>query len=230
MNLKQKLMMTFIGLSLMHNAWAHTSSVQEFVCPIGGEKFRQRIDMSGTSFGIMTDTRPVGPIATPFAIPQCPSNRFVIFKKEFTPSELAKFERVVQSDAYQKIAQQSSSYFAWGHMLELAEENQDNIQMMWIFLKSSWQRHNNEALQKTLEYADKALAHSSFQNDDEKVTVQLLRGEMLRKLKRFDEAKTWFQTLQNSPLVTDKPYLTQLLAFQLKLVEQQDHQSHHIDF
>ena len=50
------------------SASAHTATEKAFTCPIGGETFSQTIDTSGTSFGMMTDTRPVGPIAAPFAI------------------------------------------------------------------------------------------------------------------------------------------------------------------
>ena len=89
------------------SALAHTATEKAFTCPIGGETFSQTIDTSGTSFGMMTDTRPVGPIAAPFAIPQCPKNKFVMFKSQFSKAELAKFERVVNSAEYQQIAAQS---------------------------------------------------------------------------------------------------------------------------
>lgn len=219
-----------MSLTVAQNALAHTSAVREFTCPIGGETFQYHIDTSGTSFGMMTDMRPVGPIAAPFAIPQCPSNKFVMFKHEFTPAELAKFEKAIKTEEYQQIAKESTTYFAWGRMMELANENQDDQQMMQIFLQSSWQRGNEASLKKTLEYADKALAKSSFQNADGKLTVQFLRGEMLRKLQRFDEAKAWFETLQKNPDVKKNKTLKQLAAFQLQLIEKKDSNSHHIDF
>lgn len=92
------------------SASTHTATEKAFTCPVGGETFSQTIDTSGTSFGMMTDMRPVGPIAAPFAIPQCPKNKFVMFKSQFSKAELAKFERVVNSAEYQQIAAQSPSY------------------------------------------------------------------------------------------------------------------------
>ena len=211
------------------SASAHTATEKAFTCPIGGETFSQTIDTSGTSFGMMTDTRPVGPIAAPFAIPQCPKNKFVMFKSQFSKAELAKFERVVNSAEYQKIAAQSPSYFAWGRMMELAGENQDAQQMMNIFLQASWQSESQESFSKTLEYADKVLANKAISSKDA-INTQFLRGEMLRKLGRFDEAKRVFTALQKNPAVKQDKLFSQLATLQLGLVAKKSMVSEIIDF
>ena len=208
---------------------AHTATEKAFTCPIGGETFSQTIDTSGTSFGMMTDTRPVGPIAAPFSIAQCPSNKFVMFKDTFSKEELAKFERVVNSAEYQKIVAQSPSYFAWGRMMELAGENQDAQQMMNIFLQASWQSESQESFSKTLEYADKVLANKAISSKDA-INTQFLRGEMLRKLGRFDEAKRVFTALQKNPEVKQNKLFSQLAALQLGLVAKKSTVSEVIDF
>ena len=222
-------LLTLLLLVASASASAHTAQEMAFTCPIGGEKFTQTMDTSGTRIGMMTDTRPVGPIATPFSLAQCPSNKFVMFKKEFSPDELAKFERVVNSAEYQQIAAQSSSYFAWGRMMELAGENQDAQQMMNIFLQASWQSESQESFSKTLEYADKVLANKAISSKDA-INTQFLRGEMLRKLGRFDEAKRVFTALQKNPEVKKDKLFSQLATLQLSLVAKKSMVSEIIDF
>ena len=227
--MKTKLFPLLLLLAASAFAWAHTAQEMAFTCPIGGEKFSQVMDTSGTSIGMMTDMRPVGPIAAPYAIPQCPKNKFVMFKNQFSKAELAKFERVVNSAEYQQIAAQSPSYFAWGRMMELAGENTDTQQMMNIFLKASWQSESQESFSKTLEYADKVLANKAISSKDA-INTQFLRGEMLRKLGRFDEAKRVFTALQKNPEVKQDKLFSQLAALQLGLVAKKSTVSEIIDF
>ena len=222
-------LLTLLLLVASASASAHTAQEMAFTCPIGGEKFTQTMDTSGTRIGMMTDTRPIGPIATPFSLAQCPSNKFVMFKKEFSPDELAKFKRVVNSAEYQQIAAQSPSYFAWGRMMELAGENQDAQQMMNIFLQASWQSESQESFSKTLEYADKVLANKAISSKDA-INTQFLRGEMLRKLGRFDEAKRVFTALQKNPEVKKDKLFSQLATLQLSLVAKKSMVSEIIDF
>lgn len=219
---------TLIALMMSQHTWAHTSMVLEFTCPIGGETFKQRVDASGMTYGMRTNMRPIGRLIAPPSLTICPSNGFVMFKQTFTPEELAKFERVVQSQQYQDIVQHSSSYFAWGRMMELADEHHDSYQMMWIFLKASWQRNNDELRQKILMYADKALVENTFRNVKDKLSVQILRGEMLRQLQRFDEAQAWFEQLQQQADVQNYPYLAKVIAFQLSLIAKKDHMVWHL--
>ena len=227
--MKTKLFPLLLLLATSASAWAHTAQEMAFTCPIGGEKFTQTMDTSGTSIGMMTDMRPVGPIAAPFPLAQCPSNKFVMFKDKFSPDELAKFERVVNGAEYQRIAAQSPSYFAWGRMMELAGENTDAQQMMNIFLKASWQSESQESFSKTLEYADKVLANKAISSKDA-INTQFLRGEMLRKLGRFDEAKRVFTALQKNPAVKQDKLFSQLATLQLSLVAQKSMVSEIIDF
>ncbi len=209
---------TVLLLAAAASASAHTAQKMEFTCPIGGEKFSQVVETSGMSFGMQTDMRPVGAMLAPFSLPQCPGNKFVMFKDQFSSEELAKFERVVKSAEYQQTAAESPSYFAWGRMMELAGENTDALQMMNIFLKASWQNPSRESLDKTLEYADKALASKEISGKDA-INTQFLRGEMLRKLKRFDEARQVFTELQKNPEVQKDKMFSKLAAQQLDLID-----------
>ena len=62
----------------------------------------------------------------PAPIPVCPSNKFVMFKDDFTQQELDKYEKVIRSEAYLKqVAEKASAQRLAGVMLELAGENQN---------------------------------------------------------------------------------------------------------
>ena len=70
----RKLSVLFMtGLTLYAaNGFSVPSIEMDYTCPIGKEKFRS-IDYS----------------------PQCPTNKFVMFKNEFTKEELEKYEKII---------------------------------------------------------------------------------------------------------------------------------------
>ena len=84
-----------LSLAMLPAAKAATVFEQEFTCPIGGEEFRQKMAGSGTSFGQFFDFRPYGPIESPWPLPVCPGNGFVMFKREFSDAELARLSGFV---------------------------------------------------------------------------------------------------------------------------------------
>ena len=67
-------------------------------------KFTALEDMSGTSFGKRLDLRAIGPTASPWSLPVCPKDHFVLLKQKFSPEELADLRRFVNSEPYQTVA------------------------------------------------------------------------------------------------------------------------------
>jgi hypothetical protein len=59
--------------------------------------------MSGTSFGKRLDLRAIGPTASPWSLPVCPKDHFVLFKQKFSPEELADLRSFVNSEPYQTV-------------------------------------------------------------------------------------------------------------------------------
>ena len=69
------------GLTLYAtNGFSVPAIEMDYTCPIGKEKFRS-IDYS----------------------PQCPTNKFVMFKNEFTKEELEKYKKIINSKEYKAI-------------------------------------------------------------------------------------------------------------------------------
>ena len=86
------------GLTLYAaNGYSMPAIKEDYTCPIGKEKFSS-IDYS----------------------PQCPTNKFVMFKNEFTKEELKKYEKIINSKEYKAIPQNLPKEYYLGRFYEMA--------------------------------------------------------------------------------------------------------------
>ena len=86
------------GLTLyVTNGFSIPAIKRDYTCPIGKEKFSS-IDDS----------------------PQCPTNKFVMFKNEFTKEELKKYEKIINSKEYKAIPQNLPKEYYLGRFYEMA--------------------------------------------------------------------------------------------------------------
>ena len=121
-----------------------------YVCPIGGENF---VD---------------------FHIPQCPGNKFVMFKEKFTNAELKKYEKIINGKDYREISKEAGKYYYLGRFYELAKEFSDKeigeaYYNSYYFDHSENQAITKEALQKGINYLEK-----SFEAKKEEIPWKLL--------------------------------------------------------
>lgn len=122
-----------------------------YVCPIGGEKFED------------------------FYQPQCPGNKFVIFKEKFTDAELKKYEKIINGKDYRGIPEDAGKYYYLGRFYELAKDFSDKeigeaYYMSYYSDDSENQTTIKEALQKGISYLEK-----SFEAKKEEMPKKLLR-------------------------------------------------------
>ena len=127
-----------------------TPAIRTYVCPIGGEKF---VD---------------------FHIPQCPGNKFVMFKEKFTNAELKKYEKIINGKDYREISKEAGKYYYLGRFYELAKEFSDKeigeaYYNSYYFDHSENQAITKEALQKGINYLEK-----SFEAKKEEIPWKLL--------------------------------------------------------
>ena len=86
------------GLTLYAaNGFSMPAIKEDYICPIGKEKF--------SSFDYP---------------PQCPTNKFVMFKNEFTKEELKKYEKIINSKEYKAIPQNLPKEYYLGRFYEMA--------------------------------------------------------------------------------------------------------------
>ena len=111
-------------------------AIMHKVCPIGGEKFKDSY------------------------VPQCPTNKFVMFKEEFTEEELKKYEKIINSEEYREIPRNSNKYYYLARFYEILGGISDKEIGKTYFNSYYYYSENKEikreALQKGISYLEKA--------------------------------------------------------------------------
>ena len=124
------------------NGFSVPAIEMDYTCPIGKEKFRS-IDYS----------------------PQCPTNKFVMFKNEFTKEELKKYEKIINSKEYKAIPKNLPKEYYLGRFYEMAGGFSDK-EIGEIYYKAyraqiNWNSENTnilkESLAKGISYLEKSL-------------------------------------------------------------------------
>ena len=114
----------------------------DYTCPIGKEKFRS-IDYS----------------------PQCPTNKFVMFKNEFTKEELEKYEKIISSKEYKAIPKNLPKEYYLGRFYEMAggfsdkEIGETYYKAYTAQINENFENTNTlkESLAKGISYLEKSL-------------------------------------------------------------------------
>ena len=131
------------GLTLyVTNGFSVPAIEKDYICPIGKEKFRS-IDYS----------------------PQCPTNKFVMFKNEFTKEELEKYKKIINSKEYKAIPKNLPKEYYLGRFYEMVGGFSDKeigetyykayrAQINWNFENTNTLK---ESLEKGISYLEKSL-------------------------------------------------------------------------
>lgn len=213
---------------------AHTSDMVEKTCPLCEKVFKCELDMSGTQFGMRLDLKPLGPTAAPWRIPVCPRCHFVLYDDEIPTGELAKCKKIVRSDTYKKQSGRAS-YYLLGLLFEGLKKNP--LDIAHIFLKASWQEESDKKklkddLKHSLHHFELFLKEQpknvvALQKEDNAyVTAQLMKGEILRRLSRFDEAKSYLSGLLLLKTFQGGTFLRDIVKFEISLCDKKDSGPH----
>ena len=131
------------GLTLYAaNGFSMPAIKEDYTCPIGKEKF--------SSFDYP---------------PQCPTNKFVIFKNEFTKEELKKYEKIINSKEYKAIPQNLPKEYYLGRFYEMAggfsdkEIGETYYKAYTAQINENFENANTlkESLAKGISYLEKSL-------------------------------------------------------------------------
>ncbi|HTN42640.1 MAG TPA: hypothetical protein VMN77_02470 [Nitrospiria bacterium] len=202
----------------------------EVTCPLDGTKFKTPANMAGPRMGAQLDLKPLGYMDVPPRIPVCPSNHFVVYKKDFTDDEKVRLKKFVLSPEYQEMAKDNPSYFLLAKILEYMGDT--DFIVANAYLQASWQVDDRPDKEKqyidlTLQHLKKFLSTSKTKEGPEWVTAQMLAGEAERRLGRFDEAKARFLEMSKMP-VFQLSFNAKIVAYQLDLISKKDSQPHDI--
>ena len=131
------------GLTLYAaNGFSIPAIKEDYTCPIGKEKF--------SSFDYP---------------PQCPTNKFVMFKNEFTKEELKKYEKIINSKEYKAIPQNLPKEYYLGRFYEMAggfsdkEIGETYYKAYTAQINENFENANTlkESLAKGISYLEKSL-------------------------------------------------------------------------
>jgi hypothetical protein len=180
------------------------------VCPLCQTKFTAILAMSGTRFNVRLDLRPVGPIASPWPLAVCTKCGFVLYKQDgkYSDEEIKALRVIVDSDAYKKLPRENSSYQRVAKLYEGL--GKPPSQVATAYLEASWQVEDDEArnrplLGESLKWFEKYLG-SGPKKDENWKAAEFLRGELQRRLGRFDDAKAQFARLKVTEEFKGEPF------------------------
>lgn len=197
---------------------------REMVCPYDDTPFQFHGQASGTIRDRTLDLRPVGPIESPWPIPDCPTNGFVFVKEEYSAEELEKLRALILSPEYRAIYKETSYYrAAW----VLDRTGASKLEVSWMLLQATWQV--SQSYVRYTGYATTLLAKlqeavGGIDDKKQQVETKLLIGEILRRLGRLDDAARHFRNIRSDvDAASDE---ARIIAFQLHLIALRDISPH----
>jgi hypothetical protein len=125
---------------------------EEVKCPVGGEQFKAFYLGTHSTYGRHLDWEPVSYMRFPVPIPVCPSNGFVMAKKDHTKEELQALKAVIESKPYKDLyAQKHATYYLFAKMKEMNKEKFNDY--WWLYLNATWEADNCKEKTRYKEYA-----------------------------------------------------------------------------
>ncbi len=176
-----------LALSALCAAHAATEGEEDFICPVDGVAFTQKLPPAGTALGYMLDMQPFGDIQTPAPLPVCPRNGFVIYKDTFSAAEMDKAIAVLGQPEYKKAP---THYRAYLLMQKIGEPLESQLRMLQ---EASWNGPDSYR-EQVLRLLAPVLAQDKL-TDKARLHHLLLKAEFERRLGRFAQAQ---QTLQQA--------------------------------
>lgn len=202
--------LTPLGFHLYH---------KEYICPVGKESFKNLSLGTHSTYGRHLDWKPVSYMNFPAPMPVCPSNGFVITKKEYEDTELEKIRRIIETEDYKTLySQRHASYYLLAEINKGLEIHKDNH--WWLLLKSTWEantcgdqlKYNHYALE-TIEAA-RVLLKSQKSSDAIYWALNVIIPNLYRRMGDFTSAQAWLDEFgEQLPEKDSRKYYT--LAFGL---------------
>lgn len=206
-------------------AFAANSLEQHFTCPICGQEWSERVETSAHPTGLRLDLRQVGDVVDPPTLPQCPQCRFVFFSENLTPATLDKLKPFIKRQDYQLFAAKSPTYFSLAQIQQFLKAPPRFVAQS--YLRAAWQMEEKPLVSaRYLSYAEEQLARAlggMLPTDKDYLNTALLRGEVLRRLERWDDAASQFRSVATRPDFQD-PRRKYIVEQELNWIERKDHQ------
>jgi hypothetical protein len=214
-----------VALASPRTGGAMTGKRVEMTCPYDGTKFTAVVAMSGTPFATGLDFRLAGPIASPPPLASCPTNGFVFVKESYSEEELERLRPLVLSPEYQALKDETPYYrAAW----ILDRSGAPRFNFAWTLLMATWESY--EAPERYARYASEVIARLpeaiGSTKGEQKQRLQIVLGELLRRISRFDEAVRYLSQLSGEIDRLSNEGL--IVAYEIELAANHDHGPHFV--
>jgi len=193
-------------------------------CPIDGKTFDYASPPSGPIHGRDLDMRPVASYPTPWPLPRCPDNGFIVYKTDrFSEDELARLRRFVASEQYQAMVRSHSGYYLAAALRRAAGDPAYDV--AWSLAQATWEVADEPARYKA--YAQEALQAFNSLGDQgtldrrQHVLREMMSGELERRLGMFDAAEKRFRRIRDEAEF-GTPQLQHVIEFQLRLIARKE--------
>ena len=160
---------------------------ETMTCPIGGGSFSFTTTASYSTYGARPDGKPYGSWTFPLALPECPDNGLVLYKK-YSAEEVAKLEPLVASEAYQALRKEDTPYYRAYWLMKAMGVEPDRY--LWALLQASWEAEGKPDLRKRYltELAEASAAVPPRPDDLNWIGMEGRAVNALREAGRFDDA------------------------------------------
>lgn len=172
----------------------HHGSMVATTCPIGGETFEAWRSGTYSTYGARPDGKPYSYMPFPFPLPECPSNRLVMFD-DFSPAEVAKLATLIATPGYRALIASDVPYYRASWLAKRL--GRPETQSLWLLLRAIWtvtpdaMTPGDPALAERYqtEFAARVAALSTATAPAERRALSARGANALRQLGRFEEAE-----------------------------------------
>lgn len=207
-------------------AIASTYVTQTTTCPVGGEKFKESVLASNTTFGSRPDGKPYSIAPAPFPISECPGNHLLIFD-DFSGEDIARLPAILSSAEYAGWIADETQYYRAAMLAKALGRpvaQQANLMRAAVWEADDDPVRHTRYLGQYLLLAEAALPQETG-NDAFWRTFGIVNAE--RELGRFDAAAMRLATLTVADLdeevdADDRAYLTAYLVKMGEVIAAQD--------
>lgn len=174
----------------------------------------------------MLDAQPL----IPWPLPVCPTTKFVIYRDDFTPDEITKIRKFVSSPAWSALKGESPFYRAAETMQWMGEDSENTAYMFLNATRKTTSREQSRRYDsKALEHFRNLLQSRNVETENREpnsleteaisswITLELITGELERRLGMFREAKERFERLAKLPAFQGN-YRAKVVTLQLQLI------------
>lgn len=183
---------------------------EDTLCPVGGEAIQtytvlsvyldDDVDMDFKRYGPAMD------LVTSY--PECPSNGFVVFKKEFTSIELERLSVYMRSQEFRSARNEVVNYRAF--LLKKYLGGYSKAELGETLLRATWQANGfwqyRKYAQEAWNYFVEESERLRGQSTDDAFYAMHIRGELSRRLMKYWDAYLTFSFQISRPGIKESGY------------------------